>query len=576
MKKIFERMRVLIKRVNDYMIPKKEDGGFLKREKTIDEDLKELDEKIIEIIEEKPSQYNYIVNEELISYEIPAKIFLDLCEHNKAFKVYFFSSIIERMDMLNDKKEYAAIGDLMVARVEKSILHKACVVAANKPIIEALRQMHSSNATCLLVENKEGYGIVTDQDFRRYILDKEIENLELIKDIQTYPIYTIQEGDLLFNILLLMTERSIKHLPVLNENKNIVGVLELIDLLSYFSNQTHLIAAQMEKAGDLDAVVSAASRMHIMIESLHAKGIKSRYIAKLISDINHKMYHKIFEFVIPEEWHDKVTFVLLGSEGREEQILRTDQDNALIFEDGFTPIDVEEVTGKFMSVLDEVGFPRCEGNVMIINPKWRKSISGYKHDIRIWLDEPTYEGFMDMAIFFDSLAVCGNTKLHEELIEYLINKVAENKIILSHFARSIQSFESPLGIFSQFISSDKEHKNEIDIKKGALFALVHGVRALALEYGIKETNTTMRIKALNNVGYFTKEDASDLMEALEAINTLRLHAQLAKVIRGVTVDNFISLGNIGKLERDLLKESLKTVNYFKKRVTHHFNLSMVG
>jgi len=530
----------------------------------------------IEIIEEKPSQYNYIVNEELISYEIPAKIFLDLCEHNKAFKVYFFSSIIERMDMLNDKKEYAAIGDLMVARVEKSILHKACVVAANKPIIEALRQMHSSNATCLLVENEEGYGIVTDQDFRRYILDKEIENLELIKDIQTYPIYTIQEGDLLFNILLLMTERSIKHLPVLNENKNIVGVLELIDLLSYFSNQTHLIAAQMEKAGDLDAVVSAASRMHIMIESLHAKGIKSRYIAKLISDINHKMYHKIFEFVIPEEWHDKVTFVLLGSEGREEQILRTDQDNALIFEDGFTPIDVEEVTGKFMSVLDEVGFPRCEGNVMIINPKWRKSISGYKHDIRIWLDEPTYEGFMDMAIFFDSLAVCGNTKLHEELIEYLINKVAENKIILSHFARSIQSFESPLGIFSQFISSDKEHKNEIDIKKGALFALVHGVRALALEYGIKETNTTMRIKALNNVGYFTKEDASDLMEALEAINTLRLHAQLAKVIRGVTVDNFISLGNIGKLERDLLKESLKTVNYFKKRVTHHFNLSMVG
>ncbi|MFC2073236.1 putative nucleotidyltransferase substrate binding domain-containing protein [Campylobacterota bacterium] len=530
----------------------------------------------IEIIEKKPSEYNYIVSEELISYEIPAKILLDLCGQNKAFKEYFFSSLIDRMDMINDKKEYAAIGDLMVARVEKSILHKACVVAANKPIIEALRHMHSSNATCLLVENEEGYGIVTDQNFRRYILDKEVENLEMIKDIQTYPIYTMQEGELLFNILLLMTGQSIKHLPILDENNNVSGVLELIDLLSYFSNQTHLITAQMEKAGDLDAVVSAASRMNIMIEALHTKGIKSRYIAKLISEINRKMYHKIFEFVIPEEWHEKVTFILLGSEGREEQILRTDQDNALIFEDGFTPHNVEEVTEKFISVLDEMGFPRCEGNVMIINPKWRKSVSGYKQDIRSWLDEPTYDGFIDMAIFFDSLAICANTKLHDELIEYLISKVSENKIILSHFARSIQTFESPLGLFSQFISADKEHKNEIDIKKGALFALVHGVRALALEHGIKETNTTVRIKALNNVGYLTKEDASDLIEALEVINTLRLHAQLGKVLRDVPIDNFISLGNIGKLERDLLKESLKMVNHFKKRVTHHFNLSMIG
>lgn len=530
----------------------------------------------IEIIENKPSEYNYIVSEELICYEIPAKIFLDLCGQNKAFKEYFFSSILDRMDMLNAKKEYASIGDLMVARVEKSILHKACVVPPNKPIIEALRHMHNSDATCLLVENVEGFGIVTDQDFRHYILEKEVENLEMIKDIQTYPIHTIQEGELLFNILLLMTGQSIKHLPVIDEKKHIVGVLELIDLLSYFSNQTHLITVQMEKARDLDAVISASGRMNIMIETLHAKGIKSRYIAKLISEINRKMYSKIFEFVMPKEWHKKVTFILLGSEGREEQILRTDQDNALIFEDGFIPLHVEEVTEKFISVLDQVGFPRCEGKVMIINPKWRKSVSEYKQDIRTWLEKPTDDGFMDMAIFFDSLSISGNAELHKELIEYLMKKVSENKVILSHFARSIQTFESPLGIFSQFIGADKEHKNEIDIKKSALFVLVHGVRALALEFGIKKTNTTLRIKELNNVGYLTKEDASDLLEALEVINRLRLHAQLDKVFKGESIDNFISLGSLGKLERDLLKESLKIVNQFKKRVTYHFNLSMVG
>ncbi|MEA1879365.1 MAG: putative nucleotidyltransferase substrate binding domain-containing protein [Campylobacterota bacterium] len=147
---------------------------------------------------------------------------------------------------------------------------------------------------------------------------------------------------------------------------------------------------------------------------------------------------------------------------------------------------------------------------------------------------------------------------------------------MPHFTRAIDTFESPLGLFSRFISNDKEHKNEIDIKKGALFALTHGIRALALEHGIHKTNTTERIKALNDIGYMTKEDASELIETLEIINTLRLHAQLEKSENAIAINNYISLKSLSKLERDTLKEALKIVDTFKKRIAHHFHLSIVS
>jgi CBS domain-containing protein len=529
----------------------------------------------MEIIQDKPSTYHYNVTEELICFEIPKATFLDMCESSKAFKHYFFSNIVERFDMLKEKKEYASMSDLMVARLDGSILHKSVVIDPNIPIVEALKRMDEEGASCLLVQNEAGYGIVTDADFRYYILQKEEKDLETISQIQTYPALSIQNGELLFNILLLMTEHSIKHLPVLDEENNVIGILELVDLLSFFSNQSYLITVQMEKAKDMGSLIDAAKRLDIMIGALHAKGVKSRYIAKLVSEINRKMYIKLFEMIIPQAWQDKCTLILLGSEGRGSQMLRTDQDNALVFEEGFMPEDVASVTQRFIEALDAIGFPRCEGGIMMINPKWCKPIDAYKEDIYRWIEEPNYENFMDMAIFFDSTPVAGKRSLHTELIDYLFSKVEQTPSILMHFARAIETFESPLGLFSQFVH-DKAHKNEIDIKKGALFALIHGVRSLALEHQIRETNTTVRIKELNNSGFFSKEDATELIEALEILNTLRLHSQLEQLAKGEKIDNYISVVEIGKLERDLLKEALKTVNKFKKIVSYHFHLSIVG
>lgn len=530
----------------------------------------------IELIEKRASQYQYHVTEELICYEIPKAVFLNIVNENASFKSYFFSSIVERTNLLKEKREFTLMSDIMVSRVDEAILHKESVVPAQMSIIKALGIMEEDKSGCLIVENREGYGIITDADLRRYILHREDEGLERVNQIQTYPIITAKNDELLFNILLKMTEHSIKHLPILDENRHIVGIVELINLLSYFSNQSHLISVQMDKAKDIQSVVASAKRVPMMVEALHSKGVKSRYIAKLVSEINKKMYIRLFEMIMPSSWHGKCTLVLLGSEGRSEQILRTDQDNALIFEDGFEPEDITEVTEQFICVLDEIGFPRCSGGVMIINEKWRSSLSSFKAKIDVWIESPSYEGLIDLAIFWDSIAVAGNTALLEQLKTHLMERIKGNQTVLTYFTKAIENFESPLGLFSRFVSNEKGHEGEIDVKKGALFALVHGCRALALEHGIVATNTSVRIKELNNAGFMGKERATELMEALEVLTTFRLHTQIDKLHKSQQVDNYIRVDALSKLERDLLKDALKSVNEFRKLVVHHFHLSMVG
>ena len=147
----------------------------------------------IEIIEDQLSEYDYTVTEELICYEIPKEIFLELCERNSGFKNYFFSSIVERIDMIQERNESAKMADIMVARVDEAILHDACIVDADMPIIDALAMLESEKAVALLVKNEEGYSIVTDADLRQYILYKDERNLTRISQIQTYPVIAVQE-----------------------------------------------------------------------------------------------------------------------------------------------------------------------------------------------------------------------------------------------------------------------------------------------------------------------------------------------------------------------------------------------
>jgi CBS domain-containing protein len=286
------------------------------------------------------------------------------------------------------------------------------------------------------------------------------------------------------------------------------------------------------------------------------------------------MYRKVFEMVVPESLQKECALIVMGSEGRGEQILRTDQDNGVIIQDGVDEAAFEPYMIRFNEYLLRLGFPKCSGNVMVSNPYWRHNVAGYKKLISEWITTFNDEALMGLSIFLDAHCVAGDETLLAQCRDYLFEHFEGRSDILAHAAKAVLAFDTPLTLFSGFVLGRAEHESELDIKKGGIFAILHGVRILALEHKIERTNTTERIKELNNLGLFDKRFASELIEAYDTLLSIRLHFMLSQHHLNEE-QNYINPKMLTKVERDLLKDAFKIVNMFKKFLTYHFHLEMV-
>jgi CBS domain-containing protein len=316
-----------------------------------------------------------------------------------------------------------------------------------------------------------------------------------------------------------------------------------------------------------------------IIKSLNAKGVKVDFISKLINQLNRKVMQKLFKMLAPNELIGHACLVVMGSEGRGEQILKTDQDNALIISNDCVLEDEEilKFTHEYTETLVDFGFPRCDGNIMVSNPYWCRRQKAFKDQITEWITKPSGDNFMNLAIFYDAVVATGDRKMLIELKEHIFKIGSTSASFFMHFAKIIMDFNVPLGFFDGFVfdSKDKEHQNEIDIKKGGIFILVQSIRTLSLEHKLMRANTLKRIEELRVLGEFDDEFASELTEAFNFLNTLKLKSNLEKLDSGQTIDNYINPDNLNTMEKDLLKDSFKIVNKLKKKLEHHYKLNYV-
>jgi CBS domain-containing protein len=512
----------------------------------------------------------FVVDEDLICYEVKKEDFLDLMQDKKV-QSYFLQDFITRHQQLKEYDQQSDLSPFLISKVSDIFLHVACVVDADESIYGALKKQQELRAKVIIVKEVDGYSIVTDTNLRQRVLLGENDISKKIGSIASKGLITIDVNDFLFNALLLMTHNAIKRVVVL-ENEKIVGVLEQLDLLSYFASHSHLVAVQIDKASTLSDLKLLDQDFKNLIITLRAKGVKVRYITKLIATLNFKVYKKVFEMCVEEELRDKCALIVMGSEGREDQTLRSDQDNALIIQNG---IDIELFKAPMMKLnshLLELGFPKCNGDVMVSNEFWRRNTSSYKELIEKWTYDMSDESVQNLSIFLDAKCVAGDCTLLDELVTYLHSSFHSRDDVLAHIAKAVLNFETPLSLFSGFVL-EKEYNNRLDLKKGGIFALVHGVRTLCLQYEIKATNTIERIKELNNMGVIDKTFATELIESFDTLSSIRLKAML----EAKTIDeaNYINPRNLEKNQRDLLKDSFKIINKFKKFMSFHFHLNMV-
>ena len=523
-------------------------------------------------------KHTYVTVQESICYMLPKEIFLKYMYQNEEVESYFFSSISEKLNNSINNEKSKEMLSFAIAKVEDAFIQKPIYVDENETIHNTVTKLIDNKVQSMLVERSVGeIGIVTDSDFVKKVIYNRMDLDTSVSEIATFGLETISSTDFLFNAQLVMSKKKLKRLLVKNENE-IIGTLDIVSLNSYFASHTHSTSSLIDNAVSIEELKDASSRFIKTIRTLYEKGVKVRYISKLVSQLNEKLFEKLFELTAPEELKNNSCLVIMGSEGRSEQILRTDQDNALILNDNLQldKSEVMEYTKKFTEYLVDFGYPLCDGNIMVSNPYWVKTQSEFKDTIFEWIAKPSEEGFMNLAIFYDAMSVTGDEKLLSEIKDYMFHVCNNTNTFYPFFARPILSFETPLSMFSDFVVDKDKHKDELDLKKGGIFPIVHGVRSLAIEKQITESSTFERLKELNKLGIIDEEFKNELIETFNFLLTLRLKFRLEKIDAHQELDNYINPSKLSILEKDLLKDSFKIVNKFKKFVNYHFKLSMIS
>ena len=512
----------------------------------------------------------YRAFEECICHLVPAKTFIDLVHENPEFRHFFHKGLATMEKQRNRMHVPAGADDFSLVRIRDSVMREPLIVPPDLPLSDVVVRMRQAHIDCVLVDCETcatKYGLVTGTDLLDALaLHGKSPDLP-IGEIAIADLITCNANEFLFNALIVMTRKHIKRVVVLDEGR-VIGVTELTDILSYLTGQTHLMGVQIEKAKTVADLKAASKALNALIRTLNAKGVKIRFMMELLAALNGRLVSKLYEISMPPEVLEHTALTVLGSEGRWEQIVKTDQDNALMIADGFDwPLDVRQrQLNQFSEDLISIGFPRCPGNIMVNNPEWARTVSEWKATMAGWVHDMTEETQMKMAISLDGHFVAGNRQIFDELSHWAHDHMRGNDIFLAHFARPVMNFAVPLTLFGN-VRSDAEG---LDVKKGGVFPLVHGIRSLALKYRVRQTNTYRRIEELVEIGAIHERLGRNLESALSLFMQLRLQTQLAQLEAAGTDDgsqvthNRIAVKSLNRLDRDLLREALHVIKEFKE------------
>jgi len=514
--------------------------------------------------------HNFIAEEETICHILPTKTLRDLMSLNSLFNDYFQQSLSVKAEIVKQHGKDQDMAEFMLAKVTDGFLRTPLIVDEGTSIKESTLLMREKKADCLLVKRGSRYGMVTGTDLLDAVIVKTLPMDTDVAQIASYRLVTVAPDDYMFNALIIMTQQHIERVVVM-DGSEMSGIVDLTDVLSYFSSHSHVIGLRIERAQSIEDLREAAQGLEGLIKALVSHGVKTRFAMDLLAAMNERIISKLFYFIIPEDMQPHVCLIVMGSEGRGEQIMKTDQDNALIFRDGLAWPAMQNTLNRFSQTLVSFGFPPCPGNIMVSNPDWVKCLGDWTEMLRQWTIRCDGTSLMNLAIAVDAKPVAGNQAIYKAGQNWYMRYLRDDRVFFSHFAKAALEFDTPLTFFGNL-----KEKGELDIKKGGIFPIVHGIRALALEYRVKATNTFARIEALAEVKQLKEKHSKELCEALSLFIKLRLRQQIKRAESSEDghdqKPNIIDLQLLDKMERDLLRDALHIVKKFKTHLELRYHL----
>lgn len=513
------------------------------------------------------ARHTYVAVDDAICFLIAADTFRALLECNPRFAAWFSEGLSSKRRLLAEQDKGAELTELMLTRVRDAQLAPLVCLPAEASLAQAAEALKAARVDCLLVhEAGAGPGIVTRTDLLDAMALQGMPASAPVGPIASRPLVEVRADAVLFQALVAMTERHIERV-VVRAGEDHVGTLGMAEVLAHYASTSHLINLRLARAHTIAQVAEASVGMTALIRTLHAQGAKMSYLMELVSALNRRLMARAFELVLPAGLQAQVCVLVLGSEGRREQIVKTDQDNAVVCAEGIDENALVQGMQAFSAALSALGWPPCPGRVMVDNPHWRLSAAQWRERIAAWARRGDGPSMLDLAIAIDARPVAGDTALFAPVRSALLD-LGKDQILMREMARATLEFSTPLTLFGHV----RERGHGTDLKKGAIFPLVHGLRCLALRHGIEHNNSFDRAAALQRSGALSAALARDVQQALAVFMRLRLGQQLRDIEAGRAPGNRVDVPALRRLDRELLRDALRVVNEFKAHVQHSFQL----
>ena len=340
--------------------------------------------------------------------------------------------------------------------------------------------------------------------------------------------------------------------------------------MSFLAGNSQMVAARIDRASSRDDLGAAAGAIEPQVRMLRRQGVKVEVVAEIVSDLNRHLFAKLFAMTASPTIREHGCLIVMGSEGRGEQTMRTDQDNGLILAEPVDEAELRLSASPSPARSSASAFRPARANVMVVNPQWSKTLDEYRADFRRWLAMPDEHAHMNVAIFYDAEAVAGDGELLRSAKQALIEAMQRRASLCSRISRARRTrFPTPIGLFNNLVTS-KGPGRRARSEKGRHFP-DRARRALAGDRTRPaETGTAARIARLAECGALTVGLARELTQALRYLMTFASTGSSPPAASG----SLVRPGELSTMERDLLRDAFQIVKQLREIVRRHFNLAM--
>ena len=462
----------------------------------------------------------------------------------------------------------------LTLRISDLALHSLISCHAGMSITDVAARMTTADVGSAVVLGPDGrpIGIITDSDLRRRVAAPSGDLSRPVREITSSPVVTIQRDAIGLDAIQAMLEARIHHLVVVDDLGRAVAVVADSDLLAREASDPLLLARRIERASSIGELAEARSRYAVTADLLLDAGARPSAVGRILAETNDRLQRRLLQLARNELGPAPARFawIVMGSEGRRIQTLKTDQDNGIIWEDGPSGDSYFAALASWMvEALERCGVPRCKGDVMATNRLWRGPESEWRRRFGAWLEEPEPLALLGALIAFDLRTAAGSAELVNSLRTWLLKRTPSARVLLIHMARELGKRRVAIGPLGRF----RLEAGTIDTKRDAIGVAVDGARLLALDLGIAETSTLGRLERAARLGAVPLTDAAEVAEAYEGLQEFRLRRQIAQTEAGKRPDNLIAPAELSRAGRAALREHLHALSRFQHGVVERFGLA---